>query len=493
MGQSCLTDVLQLDFIGYMESRTNDPEVVTTPIPSSSPPSDTSSSSQRGSATASTTVPLASSGPSGSATSAGALPTTTGGSSGIDTLGHYTAAFNPATFSNAQMVTVSMSTTVDAAGSTRVIPVYTITAPGNDSDPTSTVNHYNPGNSCVSQISTTNLVLMVDRSVAFSPALAGAIGAAVAAVAAALIVVFLVCMRRRKRVRPRPGSAEPYMLANSTPSSQGSHLTPRLSPDPYAPESVLGLYTMPYGPDFRTQPDLLLSSPPPNHTLMSPISPNRPYYPSQNLTVTTPSSDQYLNPYTNNSLTPISPSHPQPYYSPYYPYPVEKLNRHSSNNRLHPNMAEPPVTPLVPRPSDWIIESHSETGAPTAPPPAPRSPAMLLPSPAILTPSPRSPRRRSGRQKEMVDEQFVPPIPHMSGNQVSAVPILGNPSVLRRGRRRTDGAEMRPRMGEGRNPASDEESLPPVVRRQSLSHPAPPAYSPPRLVRNTDLREVLLD
>lgn len=478
--------IFMLDYIAYEDSLTDTVERPTTTSSPGAPSGSATSSATRSSL--STTSSIVSVGPSGTTTIPVTLPVTESLPSGLNTISRETTSIDLAALSLVQGVTVSMSTSTDSEGYTMVIPVLTITDSGNTSSPTGAGR-----NSGSTQSST-----------AFSPALAGAIGAAVAAVSAALIVIFLVCMRRRKQKRLRPGSAEPYMLANSTPSSQGSHLTPRLSPDPYAPESVLGLYTVPHGPDYRTQPDLLLSSPPPNHSLMSPITPIGMYYPGQNTTVTTPSSDQFLNPYTNSSLTPISPSYPQPYYAqgqqqqphysqsqPYYSYPVDKLSRHPSNYRLQADMGGPPVTPLVPRPLDWNIESLSETGAPTAPPPAPRSPAMLLPSPVIITPSPRSPRRRSGRQKEFIDEQqLAPPMPHMPGEQPPTVPILGNPNALRRGRRRTDGAERARGM---RSPASDEESLPPVVRRQSFSHPAPPAYSPPRLVRNTDLRDVLLD
>lgn len=295
-------------------------------------------------------------------------------------------------------------------------------------------------------------------SQSFSPALAGAIGAAVAALSAVLIVVSIFLCKRKTRRQLRSGDAEPYILAASaTPSTASSSLSPPLSPMPYSPQSVLGLFVGPQAIPDQTYPlhpqqqfDLL-ASPPPN-TLSTPLSPNQPYS-----------------------------------------YPVTHKIISSSNSRgLTPrrqDMAElrSPITPVtIQRPNDWDIEGHAGIGAGMVYTPV--TPITGTPSPIVTTPTSHPSRRRSGRQKEQI-ETLSPPPP------LPNVPVLRPPNVPRRSRRAnlrelpnvTADGNADGRRDTGSGIGSDEESLPPVVRRQSFTHPAPPAYSPPRLIRNADL------
>ncbi|KAG8831448.1 hypothetical protein FRC18_006506 [Serendipita sp. 400] len=446
------------------------------------------------SARQSTTTVIVTTGPSGTSTVPVVIPLPTTGTGA-------TTSFDPSSLRSDSRVQTSqttlVTTSVDSSGHTYII---TTVAGDDELGPSNHSGSSQDGHS---------------GSTPFSPALAGALGAAGAAIAAVAVVVCMLCRRRQRRSGVRPGSAEPYILANTTPSSQNSNLSGPASPIPYSPVSALGLYytAQPLPMQDGRMPGDLLASPPPN-TLATPLSPNRP--------LVLPHSSQQFYPYTPRHQTlPLSP--PQgPTYLPYIPA-AEKLNQIRSERYFSPTRENvfvefrSPVTPLYPRPMDWDIESQSERDQPPPPPVplhlpleepstmmtmttttttttavTPRGSSFPSSSPIVPLPSPHpSSRRRSGRQKEFLELPPVTPV------NEEPVPVLRVPRApMRRGRRGTTGQvpdqfphEMAGVTIEMRSPASDEESLPPVIRRQSLSHPAPPAYSPPRLVRNAELHD----
>ncbi|KAG8817084.1 hypothetical protein FRC17_000051, partial [Serendipita sp. 399] len=311
--------IFMLDYIAIQQEVPSEPATssspISTPISSNQRPSgpSTSTSTSTSVRRSSTTSAIVSTGPSGTTTIPVVIPITPNSTASDDLTSTSTAT------ETSEMI---VTTSTDSNGHTYII---TTMAPSGHN----TNNGKGPD---------------------FSPALAGAIGAACAAIAAVLVVVCM--LRRRRRSQVRPGSAEPYILANTTPSSENSNLSGPASPIPYSPVSALGLYYTGQPQDVRTQADLL-SSPPPN-TLMTPISPNHPY--------PFPPSTQQLYPY--------APRHPSlsftpsqgPVYLPYIP-PAEKLSRIRSEQYLSPlregAFAEfrSPVTPLYPRPMDWDIES----------------------------------------------------------------------------------------------------------------------------------------